>query len=85
MLIIPLMIVSSISFSISRRYDKYLMDMYFYADNRLVFTSDKDSNLLNKIDILSSYSKDISTVNKEASCEELLQIFMNTDQCLFLF
>lgn len=84
-LIVPLMIVSSISFAISRRYDKYSMDVYSYADKGLVFTSDKDSNLLNKIDVFSSYSKELTTVTTKASYNELLQIFMNTDQLFIPF
>ena len=79
-LIVPLMIVSSISFAISRRYDKYSMDIYSIADKGIVFTSDKDSNLLNKIDIFLHYSKDIKTVHETSTYEEIHQIFTDTDQ-----
>ena len=50
-LIIPLMIVTSISFAISKYYDKHPMDLYKIANKGIVFTSDKDRNLLDKIKI----------------------------------
>src|SRR5690554_4642326 len=54
---VPLLIVSSISFAISKRYDNYSMDIFSIADKGLVFTSDKDKNILNKIELHNIYNK----------------------------
>ncbi|WP_313373967.1 chloride channel protein [Chishuiella sp.] len=79
-LIIPLMIVASISFAISKRYDKYSMDLYSIADQGIVFTSDKDQNLFNKIDLFSIYIKNIKTLTTENSIEDIKDIFSTTTQ-----
>ncbi len=79
-LIIPLMLVSSISFAISKRYDKYSMDIYSIADKGLVFTSDKDQNLFNKIDLFSIFIKDIKTLTIYNSLEDVKAIFSSTTQ-----
>lgn len=58
-LIIPLMIVTSISFAISKYYDKHPMDLYKIANKGIVFTSDKDRNLLDKIKVVNVMKKGI--------------------------
>ena len=79
-LIIPLMLVSSISFAISKRYDKYSMDIYSIADKGLVFTSDKDQNLFNKIDLFSIFIQDIKTLTIYNSIDDIKEIFSTTTQ-----
>ena len=79
-LIIPLMLVSSISFAIAKRYDKYSMDIYTIADKGIVFTSDKDQNLLNKIDLFEIYIKNIKTLNLDNSIADIKDIFSMTTQ-----
>ncbi len=79
-LIIPLMLVSSISYAIAKRYDKYSMDIYTIADKGIVFTSDKDRNLLNKIDVSLLYRSNIRTVFTDFNTDEVCDIFINTDQ-----
>lgn len=79
-LIIPLMLVSSISFAISKRYDKYSMDVYSIADQGIVFTSDKDRNLFNKIDLFSIYIKNIQTLTPNNTIEDVREIFASTTQ-----
>lgn len=79
-LIIPLMLVSSISFAIAKRYDKYSMDIYTIADKGIVFTSDKDQNLLNKIDLFEIYIKNIKTLNLDNSITDIKDIFSTTTQ-----
>ena len=79
-LIVPLMIVSSISFAISKRYDKYSMDIYAIADKGIVFTNDKDSNILNKIDIYSIMNKDIKYLHYAQKLDDAKSIFQNTNQ-----
>lgn len=79
-LIVPLMIVSSISFAISRRFDKYSMDIYAVADQGIVFTSDKDSNLLNKIDVFNTYQSDIKTLKEGCTFDEVAHLFQENEQ-----
>ena len=79
-LMVPLLIVSSISFAISKRYDKYSMDIFKIADKGLVFTSDKDKNLLNKIELHTVYSNKIQTLQPTNSLFDAKAIFNATEQ-----
>ncbi len=79
-LIIPLMLVSSISYAIAKRYDNYSMDIYSIADKGIVFTSDKDRNILDKIDVSLLYSSHLKTVFTDFAPAEIKDIFTNTNQ-----
>ncbi|KGT10326.1 chloride channel protein [Elizabethkingia anophelis] len=79
-LIIPLMLVSSISYAIAKRYDNYSMDIYSIADKGIVFTSDKDRNILDKIDVSLLYSSLLKTVFTDFTSQEIKDIFINTNQ-----
>ncbi|MDV3949392.1 chloride channel protein [Elizabethkingia anophelis] len=79
-LIIPLMLVSSISYAIAKRYDNYSMDIYSIADKGIVFTSDKDRNILDKIDVSLLYSSHLKTVFTDFNSQEIKDIFINTNQ-----
>ena len=79
-LIIPLMLVSSISYAIAKRYDNYSMDIYSIADKGIVFTSDKDRNILDKIDVSLLYSSHLKTVFTDFTSLEIKDIFVNTSQ-----
>ncbi|HAT3992162.1 TPA: chloride channel protein [Elizabethkingia anophelis] len=79
-LIIPLMLVSSISYAIAKRYDNYSMDIYSIADKGIVFTSDKDRNILDKIDVSLLYSSHLKTVFTDFTSAEIKDIFTNTNQ-----
>ncbi|PUB29533.1 CIC family chloride channel protein [Elizabethkingia sp. YR214] len=79
-LIIPLMLVSSISYAIAKRYDNYSMDIYSIADKGIVFTSDKDRNILDKIDVSLLYSSHLKTVFTDFTSLEIKDIFANTSQ-----
>ena len=79
-LMVPLLIVSSISFAISKQYDKYSMDIFTIADKGLVFTSDKDKNLLNKIELHSIYNNNVETLTVENSMYDVKNLFLTTNQ-----
>ena len=51
-LMVPLMLVSSISFAVSKRFEKHSMDVKHLADKGDVFTSDKDKNILQSINFI---------------------------------
>lgn len=79
-LIVPLMLVSSISFAIAKRYDKYSMDIYTIADKGIVFTSDKDQNILNRIEVGLIYKSFIKTISPKASLDDVRDIIKSTAQ-----
>lgn len=78
-LMVPLLIVSSISFAIAKRYDKYSMDIYSIADKDIVFTSDKDRNILSKIE-LSDHINSVNSVHINQSFTEIRNVFIKTNQ-----
>ncbi|MEG1230660.1 MAG: chloride channel protein, partial [Flavobacterium sp.] len=79
-LMVPLLIVSSISFAIAKRYDKYSMDIFTIADKGLVFTSDKDKNILNKIELHNIYSNDAEVLTTDNSMYDVKNLFLTTSQ-----
>lgn len=79
-LIVPLMLVSSISFAIAKRYGKYSMDIYAIADKGIVFTEDKDQNILNRIEVSLIYNSVIKTVSPNSSLDEVRAIIKTTSQ-----
>jgi CIC family chloride channel protein len=80
-LMVPLMIVSSLSFAVSKRFEKHSMDVKALADKGDVFTSDKDKNILLKIDILSLIDKSYQTsLANHNSLEKIVKIFKSSNQ-----
>jgi chloride channel protein, CIC family len=79
-LMVPLMIVSSISFAVSKRFEKHSMDVKNLADKGEVYTSDKDRNILLNIDIVNIVATDYNTVTIEQSLEKVVEIFSTTNQ-----
>jgi len=79
-LMVPLLIVSSISFAISKQYDKHSMDIFNIADKGLVFTSDKDKNILNKIDLQNIYQSKVEFLNVNDSMFAVKEHFLTSVQ-----
>ncbi len=71
-LMVPLMIVSSISFAVSKQFEKHSMDVKNLADKGDVFTSDKDKNILLSIDFLKLIDTHCKTIGLQNSLEHLL-------------
>lgn len=82
-LMIPLMIVSSISFAISKRFEVHSMDVKALADKGEVYTSDKDKNILQSIDVLNLIETHIETLNEEMSLEHLVSLLTSRNQKIF--
>ena len=72
-LMVPLMIVSSISYAISKQFDKHSMDVKALADRGEVFTSDKDKNILQSIDFLKLVDTNIKITTNEKSLESIIE------------
>jgi CIC family chloride channel protein len=79
-LMVPLMIVSSVSFAVSKQFEKHSMDVKTLVDKGDVFTSDKDKNILQSIDIYKLVQQNFKTLTLENSVESVVEIFSTTDQ-----
>lgn len=79
-LMVPLMMVSSISYAVSKQFEKHSMDVKALADKGEVFTSDKDKNILQSIDFLEFVKTDVKTISLEKSLENLTEYFSTSNQ-----
>jgi CIC family chloride channel protein len=82
-LMIPLMIVSSISFAISKRFEKHSLDVKNLARKGNAFTSNKDTNILSTLDINKIIQNDYVTVNSEGNLEKLVDLISHSNQVAF--
>lgn len=82
-LMMPLMIVSSISFAVSKQFETYSMDIKHLADKGQVFTSNKDKNILSSIDILTVVTTDVPTINTKQKPEDVVSLLTTTKQTHF--
>nr|WP_294921983.1 chloride channel protein [uncultured Flavobacterium sp.] len=82
-LMIPLMIVSSISFAISKRFEKYSLDVKGLAKKGHAFTSNKDSNILSTLDIDAIIQCDYLTVHPDENLSKLVDLISHSNQVVF--
>jgi CIC family chloride channel protein len=82
-LMVPLMVVSSISFAISKRYEPYSFDIKNLAAKGDVFTDDRDRNILSGITPSNLIQTNIQTLKLSNSLEELIQKLSNYNQSVF--
>ena len=82
-LMIPLMIVSSISFAISRRFEKHSIDVKNLAKKGHAFTSNKDTNVLSTLDTNSIIQTDFLTVSPDENLEKLVDLISHSNQVIF--
>lgn len=82
-LMIPLMIVSSISFAISKRFEKHSLDVKNLARKGNAFTSNKDTNILATLDINTIIQTDYLTVKLENNLLALVEMISNSNQVVF--
>lgn len=79
-LMIPLLIVSSISFGVSKKYEAYSMDVKKLAKKGEAFTSNKDRNILSSISLDKILIKDYQTLKPDENLEHLVEIVSQTNQ-----
>ena len=79
-LMVPLMIVSSISYAVSKQFEKHSMDVKALAAKGEVFTSDKDKNILQSIDLYKLVQKKHKTLKLNNTVESAVKIFSTTEQ-----
>lgn len=82
-LMIPLMIVSSISFAISKRFEKHSLDVKNLARKGHAFTSNKDSNILSTLDTNLIIQTDYLTVSPDENLEKLVDMISHSNQVIF--
>ncbi len=75
-LMVPLLVVSSISFAISKKHEKHSMDVKNLADKGEVFTDDKDKNILQSIDLKKEIDCAIVCLKTENPSKEKLESFI---------
>lgn len=82
-LMVPLMIVSSISFAVSKQFENYSMDVKHLADKGDVFTTDKDKNILHSIDLLKVIDTTLQTIKPTDKPDDLVRLLADTKQQIF--
>ena len=82
-LMIPLMIVSSISFAVSKRFEKHSMDIKHLVKKGHAFTSNKDTNILSTLDIHKIIQTDYLTVTPDENLTKLVDLISHSNQVIF--
>ncbi|WP_116788408.1 chloride channel protein [Flavobacterium psychrotrophum] len=82
-LMVPLMIVSSISYAVSKQFETYSMDVKDLAFKGQVFTSDKDRNVLSSIDIMEVICTDLPTLSPNQKPEDVIALLANSNHSHF--
>ena len=82
-LMIPLMIVASISFAISKRFEKHSMDVKNLVQKGHAFTSNKDTNVLSTLETNTIIQTDFLTVTPNENLERLVDLISHSNQVIF--
>ncbi len=82
-LIIPLMIVSSISFFIVKTYEPFSMDTKKLALEGQIFTHEKERNILTSISLSELLQTDAEPVKLEHQLRDLVEIIKKSDKNVF--
>lgn len=82
-LMVPLMIVASISFAISKQFEKHSMDVKNLAQKGHVFTNNKDTNVLSTLNIHSIIQTDYFTLTPDENLEHLVDLISHSNQVIF--
>ncbi|CAD0007197.1 chloride channel protein [Flavobacterium salmonis] len=82
-LMIPLMIVASVSFAVSKRFEKHSLDVKNLARKGNVFTSNKDTNILCKLEIEDLVKKVYLIVEANQDLENVAELLAHSDQVIF--
>ena len=82
-LIIPLMIVSSISFIIVKRFHPESMDIKRLKERGTIISEDKDTSILGRIDIESMIEHDFAVLHPDDKLREVIQQIKHTKRNTF--
>ena len=82
-LMIPLMMVSSISFAISKKFEKHSLDVKSLAKKGHAFTSNKDTNILSTLETEKIIQTDYLTIYPDENLERLVDLISHSNQVIF--
>lgn len=82
-LMIPLLVVSSVSFAVSKQYEIYSMDLKKLAKKGDVFTSNKDRNILSAISLDEVLITDYKTLKPDDGLEKVVEYISKHNQNYF--
>lgn len=82
-LMVPLLIVSSISFGISKNMEGHSMDIKSLAHTGKVFTTDKDKNILSSIELSDHIKTDFVSIPHTAKLDDVATLLSQTLQSVF--
>lgn len=82
-LMIPLMIVSSISFAISKYFEPFSMDTKKIASTGDVLTSDRDKNVLSAIHTIDFIESNYPTLHPDQNLGQLVDVVSNSTRNIF--
>jgi CIC family chloride channel protein len=82
-LMLPLMIVASISFAISKRFEKHSMDVKDLVKKGHAFTSNKDTNVLSTLETSTIIQTDYLTLSPDENLEKLVDLISHSNQVIF--
>jgi CIC family chloride channel protein len=82
-LMIPLMMVSSISFAISKRFEKHSLDKKNLAKKGHAFTENKDTNILSTLETEQIIQTDYLTIPDADNLEQVVDLISHSNQVIF--
>ena len=82
-LMIPLMIVASISYAISKRFERHSLDVKNLVKKGHAFTSNKDTNILSTLDTNSIIQTDYLTLSPDENLAKLVDLISHSNQVVF--
>ncbi|MGL5113187.1 MAG: chloride channel protein [Flavobacterium sp.] len=82
-LMIPLMIVASTSYAVSKRFEKHSMDVKNLVKKGNAFTSNKDTNVLATLETKNIIATDYIKIFPNEKLARLVDLISNSDQVIF--
>lgn len=82
-LIIPLMIVSALSFAVSKYFMPFSIDMLKLAEKEKIVTTNTDAYLLSNIDLSAFVERDFSEVPVNVSLRKLIELITRSKRNIF--
>lgn len=82
-LMIPLMIVSALSYTIVKYFEPYSMDVKSLAKKGQIFTHDKDKNILTTLKVSRAIETDFDSVRPEQTLGELVEVVSKAHRNIF--
>ena len=82
-LMVPLMVVSSVSYAISKQFEPYSFDIKLLADKGDVFTADKDKNILTGLELSKLTQTNFVAVSINDNLQNLIEKIEQSNQLIF--